>query len=407
MGIKNLDKVLDICGNKILLKNNKELMEIFGGSYITEYNCHIDFSLLIHKFLMVFNNMHETLHAILTFFKQLLKYNNKPIIYIDPKVNLRKRDLHIIRNIIKNKQIDIKKNEINNIQRNIILNDHVNNLIKETEINNISYEQYKNIVEEFNKNTITEDITKLSKENYIKVRKNIFNLFINLYDFKYHHKYILDYILEKLPNLEIVNSIFLDAETNIICNILNNNIVKNILFTSDQDIILFSMYKLNNYFINIKKDFNIQTSSLILYKKSNLNLNISYLVLLFNESDYFKGIKSFKLTDIKIAKLKQKYPIVKLLKKKYKSKLSIIATFLQFYRKKTNIVLDKNTIEYIDIYLEEIEKYLSISKEFYDTNDMFKKQIYFDELLEYINIKKPIYKTISANNIIDDIIWDF
>lgn len=406
MGIKNLDKVLDVCGTKILLKNNKEIMDFFGGYYITGYNCHIDFSLLIHKFLMVFPNMRDTLQAILRFFKQLLKYNNKPIIYIDPKDNLRKRDLHVIRNIVKNKQIDIKKKEINNIQQNIILNDHVNHLVKEPK-QNISYEQYKNLVEEFNNNTISEDTTNLSKEDHIKAKKDVFNLFINLHDFKYHHKYILDYILEKIPNLEIIYSVFLDAETNIICNIKDNDIEKNIIFTSDQDIILFSLHVLDNYFINIKKDFNLQTNSIILYKKNNLNLNISFLVLFFNESDYFKGIKSFKLTDSKIVNLKQKHPIIKLLKKKHDSKLSVIATLLQFYRKKTNLVLDQNTIEYIDTYLKEMETYLSISQEFYYTSDdMFKKQISYNELLEYINIKKPTYKTI-INNTIQNVIWDF
>jgi hypothetical protein len=178
---------------------------------------------------------------------------------------------------------------------------------------------------------------------------------------------------------------------------------KNILFSSDQDIILFSLYNIkNNNFVYIKKEFNIHSNNIILYEHNNLNINLCILTLFFNESDYFKGIYNFKITDIKLIKLYKKHPIaIKLLQEQYISVKSLVATFLQFFTTITDINFDE---KYIDLYFNEIEKYIKISEDFYITNiNMLENIITLPQLMYYMCKQKVIYKTYVNNQCIESI----
>lgn len=434
MGIKFLDKILDIIGDKYVINTlPKDHWDFFGNPNIRGFNCHIDFSILLYKYFMTFNNMEEVLKYVEKFLYNLSKKNNV-LLYIDPSINLRKQTLQNYRYENKLKTIKRIKEKIKSNLEKITVNDRqietdissflnknvINLLEMDAEKTNVDKEDYKKELEFYFKNNVlnygNNFISNFKYDVLIygdfitDLKHDVFSLFINSYNFKYHHEYVLDFIKnnKKINKLKIINSEFLDAEINIVNNIIETNHPMNILFSSDQDIILFTLYHLKTNFTYIKKDFNNFSETLHLYRINLLNKNISYIVFFFNLSDYFPGISYFKVTQDKIIKLKEVHPeIILLFNESYESELSLIATFLQFYKKKkqSSYVTEGVTDEYIDLYFNEIRMFLNFIPEFFNkkNNLIYTIQIY--DLFYYIKRKKPTYR-VYENNCIINKPWD-
>lgn len=364
---------------------------------------------------MTFSSMEEVLKYVEKFLYSLSIKNNV-LIYIDPSINLRKQTLQSYRYGNKLKTIKRIKDKIKNVQQNDswVLNANVVNLLEmDTENSNINKEDYKKDLEFYVKNnvlTYVKNDVLTYGDHFTNLKHDVFSLFINSYNFKYHHEYVLDFIKnnKKLDKIKIINSDFLDAEINIVNNILETNTPSNILFSCDQDIVLFTLYHFKTNLTYIKKDFNTFSETLHLYRINTLNKNIAYIVFFFNLSDYFPGISYFNVTQDKIFKLKNNHPeIILLFNESYDSELSLIATFLQFYKKKkvTSYVTEGVTEEYIDLYFNEIRMFLNLIPDFFNkkNNLMYTIQIY--DLFYYIKIKKPTYR-IYENNCIINKLWD-
>lgn len=415
MGIKFLDKILDILGEKYVINMlSKEHLDFFGNPNLRGFNCHIDFSILLYKYFMTFSSMEEVLNFVENFLYNLSKKNNV-FLYIDPYINLRKQTLQKYRYGNKLKTIKKSKDKIKSKIQNIIkeheesgpdgsciLNKNVINLLEmDNDSANINKEDYNKELKFY----IQNDVLVEGNDSKKQLKHDIFSLFINSYNFKFHHEYVLNFIKnnKKLNKLKIINSEFLDAEINMVHNILKTNTNMNILFSCDQDVILFTLYHFKTKLTYIKKDFNTLSETLYLYKNNILNKNISYIVFFFNISDYFPGIAQFNVTHEKIDKLMNIYPhIIKLFNDSYDSELSLIATFLQFFKKNViKYVTEGVTDEYIDLYFNEIKIFLNLNPEFFNKVNNLIYVIHIHDIFYYLKRKRPTYKVYENNCIIN------
>lgn len=383
MGIDNLNKNLEY--HNLLISNSKSnlyiyqnLVTYFGDQLLNNILIHVDFSLLVYKIVFTSKSYKEFYNRIKSFILDLKK-NNAICLYIDPKQNLRKIHTHVYR--LKYKKAEIQKNKLIIKQKGII---DTNNILflNDNDLPNIQYDKYES--------TVIHNFDYLNLENVYQEsdREICFKLFIRSYPFKYHIRYILQSLLKEniLSQGEILYSNYLDAELEIIHNIKTHFAKhKNVIFTIDQDFILFSTLHLNNKFIFLS-NFSLNIYELKLLYNCFISKNISMLTCFFNKSDYFPGIKFFmfdsKKTDFII---ENEIIFNKNFKIKELVKLFIINYVIIFKnKKKINSEMTNLSYQYIDKYFDNFELYFNLEYEFYQKSVNL-IQITITDLIDYFN----------------------
>lgn len=232
-------------------------------------------------------------------------------------------------------------------------------------------------------------------------KKRVFTLFVSINKFSNHQDLILNTLLNKkiITYENIIKSDAVDAEVNIFKTIKKRNLglKRNLIFSADQDILLFSVLHYQTKFLYFKTDLNISSSEIKYLLCNTTSKNISLLCLLCNKSDYFNGIWMFCFTVKRLAKFLSNPGNKILLEHSYEDMRILFATCLMFFKKKSNkTVLSTNlTIEMIDDYFNNMKLYFTMKSKFYKEKD---SNIILDinSLLFYFKEKNITYLTVET-----------
>lgn len=248
---------------------------------------------------------------------------------------------------------------------------------------------------------IVEELSKDRKEyNAIKDKKQLFQFFLYETSMACHHNYLRKRLLSEniITKKELVYSSAFDGEINIVDNIKKNfTNKKNIIISTDQDCILFSLLHHKTKYIYLKNSILLNPEDITIIKNNYLTKNISILSAFFNKTDYFKGICNAGITSTRIEKYLAESSV-------FNYKLSveeIVASFLSWFIKKNKNKNYNNPIvdaEYVQSYFEDFQSYINMKKSFYNSNKNFIRleiddvHNYFlkkDQIIPYVNINTP------------------
>lgn len=422
--------------SKLLKQYNSNNFKIRSSFLETNKICHIDFSNMMYKMLNISDSMKEAIknckEKII-----LLKKKNTVLLYIDPKIIKRKTLLKNKRKSINNnfnKKIKLnilsKIEEIEKSYPDITVNEKIKEIILNLDTKKKqSYEEYCELVKYFdnnelftidknndenkfeflktelfddidfssdsdseNKNPLFIDVKDINLNEYDSENENkklqikqesiyliskndIFKLFFNTQNFVYHSNYILNSLLSDkiITKEEIIQVEDYDAELEIILQIKNNyrdNI--NIIFTTDQDVLLFGLLLFDeNILVYITHKYNLNYENMFHLNKTILSKNTAILTFLIHESDYFPGFTGLTLSETKL-KISDN---INILSKEYNSYKELLIEWIKFSNfKPIKDYIDIEAIKNINTLFIEIEKYLSLDKNFFssDNNIMFK-----------------------------------
>lgn len=444
MGIKNLNKILNQVSNIYSIKENYTMFknvinEIELENTIKNSVCHIDIAIYVYKYLFSSSNLLEACEKISNGISEI-KENNKILIYIDPKKNIRKVQEKKIRqkqqNIQKEKILDRLKTKINILKKVSECQEEIKStqeIIKSLEVTNKTNEDILNIlskidskitskknndnINEFfdvelmdfdeevsediieNKLDISNSENKLDVSNSenkipqteINIDNDLFKFCLYNVSMIFFNEYIIEYLIHNqiITEDEIVRSEYLDAEIKIVENIKNNYPEeKNIIFSTDQDVILFYFYHIHGKHLLIKPCLSNKSFDLKIINFSYRIRNICLLTAFFNKTDYFPGLTKTTLTEKRILDFQNSVG-----KKTLNRNVSleiILGTYVRWYS-------IKNKINNSEVYnISEIEEYIKDFKLFLETDKNFfvKKthsSLSIESLLFYFKEKKTQY----------------
>lgn len=446
MGIKNLNKLLKTTNSVIDNEYNKEFLDQFGQVFcknereIQGFYCHIDTSLILHKFLFGCENMEEAYQSIKRCLIKLKKNKNRILLYMEPKNNKRKQETQEKR---KNEQGKTRQNIKRNISKEIEL---FNNYKPDdnTEINTVlleaigyydeegidkkeTYEDYISKIDIINKEkdmyienrekldifdhgfSVIDDETEeemISKEVESQIRKSEYNILSYKQLFQYflrqnsmnkHQRYIKTRLLEDgvITTKDLIETEYFDAEVNIIHNIKTKYLnKKNLIISVDQDCTLFYLLHLNTNYIYLKSNIGINIDDVTIVKNNILTKNVSILCALFNKTDYFLGIYKCGITEKRLEDYISENSIIN-------TNLTIkeiISSYVLWFLKNKKTIPSKNkgkvyepiVYEYVEKYFTDFELYLSLDPCFYENRLEFKQLEILDLHNYFININQMV-----------------
>lgn len=430
MGISNLKNILSCIDKISKIEDKDSLKKYFDKSQPENMNIHIDYSVLIYKKIFSKeseNNLNKAYSSIVYFLKEIQKKNTL-YIYIDPKDINRKRNLQIERRNAFQKNFERKENFITSNK----INDSLKELIEKNDdqpstskqaIENLKLENLH--IHEYDVEKYKKFVKKLKKQEKNQENYEVFLEYIdkNFSDDYYIQEYFLLYfnitfhkkwILKKLKEENIISreniiKSDIDAELEIFRNIFLKKKENNLIFTSDQDAILFGTLTSTST-LYIQEQFHNSFMFMNIIKNDILTKNISILVLFFNKSDYFPGIFQFPITEKKIKIMINDTNMLKYLsetelsfdysktRKKFKIRkidiIKLIKTTINYFitqnnKKKPIKTITDTMAEEMYLYCIDFVKYIIIDNEFFQEErttkrfNLFEWYYFLNEWVEY------------------------
>lgn len=245
----------------------------------------------------------------------------------------------------------------------------------------------------------TSDATKF-KQIIEETNKKNFMLFINVNSFAHHKRYILEQLIQKkiISPESIIESDCADAEICIIKEIKKNDWLgtRNMIFSSDQDILLFSLLYLTSPSVCFKKDITAHSDNVHILQNINISANLAKLIFVFNKSDYFYGIKQYCLTNNRLQKLyKSKRKILidstlltinQVLNLHYDNLLILLGRFLMFETFNKKLRLSES------ITMDCISRTIANMYMYFDMSDEFYKEAYEPKHIDITSLRYFLYK---------------
>lgn len=424
MGIKGLPIIL---AKFKLIKNYEH--EKDSKYKKTQFTYHIDLFILLFKFIHTSKSWETYNTRLLQYFKYFTRKNtNKLIVYSDFCENKRKALLRGIRkkdaikqqNILKAK---IKESDIKDY------NYDIENLLKIEKINtaetfnkfilNCNPEQfcrkkrYYNVPLNNSENYLEQDISKhldtfvdLDDKNE-ELCKQCFRLAMRKIDFNLLLKSIneiFEELKERYPYFQIVKRecYSRDAEIDIIKNIKKYKYPNNFIISTDNDVKAFALLHLKKKLIISDLAPTLNSKCYILKCDEKCAKNIIRLILLTHETDYFPGIKDISFCQRTIVACSENEKICSRLIEKLELD-ELLEYWIKFLETLPRVTYPELTLERtneIKAYLDDFKIYLSLSREFYQKEQVIIDQIHRNELISYFKDQQNQKDQKSKNNII-------
>lgn len=241
-------------------------------------------------------------------------------------------------------------------------------------------------------NEIDENDEKLefTNENEVFFSQNqlvdLFKVFINSFSFRFHMEYLLNKLIENktITEKELIHVELHDAELEIILQIKNKFHDRiNIIFSNDQDILLFGLLFLKKELFYITHKYNLSYANLICLERSTLSKNIALITFYLHESDYFPGFTGLVLSEIKLKNQKN----IELLSKEYSSNKELLVAWMKnsIKNKPKDEYEDNNAVENIELLLAESERYLNLDQDFFNSKNNIKFKISKNDAIKYFS----------------------
>ncbi|QKE44592.1 putative FEN1-like nuclease [Yalta virus] len=272
------------------------------------------------------------------------------------------------------KEYDI---DIKNIQKPVITEDELEEYEEDELINRLGTDQ--------------------KEYNVIKDKKQLFQFFLYETAMSTHHRYLRNRLLEEniIRQDDLIPSSSFDGEINIVDNIKKNfSDRKNLIISTDQDCILFSLLHHKTKYIYLKSSVLLTPEDITVIKNNNLTRNIAILTAFFNKTDYFQGVRNAGVTACRIIKYLEEISIFQ-----YNLDLEeVVASFLSWFIKNKNNSYSNPVVEYeyMKSYFDNFKSYINLDEEFYKTNKNFER-LEIDDVHNYFLIKDQAIPYIIDN----------
>lgn len=252
--------------------------------------------------------------------------------------------------------------------------------------------------DEYNEEELIKRLSTDHKEyNAIKDKKQLFQFFLYETTMSTHHRYLRNRLLTEniIRQDDLIPSSSFDGEIKIVDNIKKRfGDKKNLIISTDQDCILFSLLHHKTKYIYLKSSILLTPDDITIIKNNNLTKNIALLTAFFNKTDYFQGVRNAGITACRITKYLENISIFH-----YNLELEeVVASFLSWFIKNKNNTYSNPTVEYeyMQSYFDNFKSYINLDEEFYKTNKSFER-LEIDDVHNYFLIKDQAIPYIFDN----------